>query len=264
MYNLFPLIIILASLAVIIFIIIRKFPALAILDVENMPEEKAAKIKEKIIGERLRRDWRHFEYRWRELLAVKETFGNAWKKWWKKLEARRQHYRQEKKLQSASPAVRIEHLLRQAKDFFKNADDKALAEAEKKLIEVIRLDAKNLTAFMELGKVYYQGRKFSEAKQTFLYALKLLELQDDKNKEAEVNFMLSDINKNLGNIDEARENVLESLKIEPNNPRYLDMLLELCIMKKDKDFARNIYTHLATVNPDNQKLAQWQEEIDKL
>ena len=40
MYNIIPLVLILISLSIIIVIVVKKFPALANLDVENIPKEK--------------------------------------------------------------------------------------------------------------------------------------------------------------------------------------------------------------------------------
>jgi hypothetical protein len=56
MYNIIPLIIICFSLLIILVIVVRKFPALANLDVANMPAEKEARFKEKIISSRLHRN----------------------------------------------------------------------------------------------------------------------------------------------------------------------------------------------------------------
>ena len=57
MLNIVVWTLVILSLAVILFIIIRKFPALAILNVDNIPGEKEAKFKEKIIRQRVERDF---------------------------------------------------------------------------------------------------------------------------------------------------------------------------------------------------------------
>jgi hypothetical protein len=57
MYNIIPLILILLSLGIMAIIIVRKFPALANLDVDNIPAEKEAKFKEQIISNRLKRSF---------------------------------------------------------------------------------------------------------------------------------------------------------------------------------------------------------------
>ena len=51
MYALLPLLLIFFSFVVIIFIIVRKFPQLTLLDVENIPEVKEEK----------KRNWRFFK-----------------------------------------------------------------------------------------------------------------------------------------------------------------------------------------------------------
>ena len=56
MYNIIPLLLILISLSVIIVIVARKFTVLANLDVANIPAEKEAKFKERIISNRLKRN----------------------------------------------------------------------------------------------------------------------------------------------------------------------------------------------------------------
>jgi hypothetical protein len=59
-------------------------------------------------------------------------------------------------------------------------------------------------------------------------------------------------------------NARKALEIEPNNPRYLDTILEISIIKKDKVLANETYKRLKEVNPENQKLAEIKEEIAEL
>jgi hypothetical protein len=55
MYNIIPLILICVSLFIILIVVVRKFSALANLDVENMPAEKEARFKEQIITGRMQK-----------------------------------------------------------------------------------------------------------------------------------------------------------------------------------------------------------------
>jgi len=91
-----------------------------------------------------------------------------------------------------------------------------------------------------------------------------LEYINDKTKEAEVNYLLSQVNKSLNEFDEAINNLSQALNNEPNNPRYLDSLLELGIMKKDKNLAEETLKKMAEVNPENQKLGEWENKIKEL
>src|SRR3989338_8333918 len=55
MYNIIPFIIIVFSLMVILFIIVRKFPMLSSIDVESTLKDRQTKLHEKIIIDRIRR-----------------------------------------------------------------------------------------------------------------------------------------------------------------------------------------------------------------
>lgn len=264
MYNIIPLLLILISLIIIIIIVVRKFPQLAILDVENMPSEKAEKIKEKIIKSRLERDFT----KWNVMAAkFSQSLGqrlNFFSNWLERLRELREKHQEEKKIAKISLEEKIELFLGQARELVKKEDLESLTEAEAKLIEIVSLDQKYLPAFIELGEVYAKLKKNAEAKQTFIYALRLLELKNDPKAEAEINYQLSLANENLDNLDEARDNIIESLKIEPNNPRYLNILLDLAIMQKDKTLAQETLDRLSEVNPENQKLGEWQELVNSL
>ena len=264
MYNIIPLLLILLSLIVIIAIIVRKFPQLAILDVENMPSEKAEKIKEKIIKNRLGRDFTKWNTRiiafWQTAAKSLNFLGN----WLEKLKDLKEKRQEAKKLSQISVSEKIELFLNQARELVKKEDLESLTEAETKLIEIASLDQKYFPAFVELGEVYAKLKKYTEAKQTFIYVLRLLELKNDSKAEAEINYQLSLANENLSNLDEARDNIIESLRIEPNHPRYLNTLLDLAIMQKDKTLAQEALDRLSEVNPDNQKLGEWQGLIDNL
>ena len=264
MYDIIPFILILISLIIIIVIIVRKFPQLAILDVENMPSEKAEKIKERIIKNRLDRDFTKWNVRLVDLWAKTAKRLNFFSNWLEKLKELKEKRQEDKKLSGITQEEKIKLFLEQAQELAKKEDAESLAEAESKLIEIVSLDQKYLPAFIELGEVYAKLKKHAEAKQTFIYALRLLELKNDPKAEAEINYQLSLANENLDNLDEARDNIIESLKIEPNHPRYLNTLLDLAIMQKDKNLAQETLDRLSEVNPDNQKLGEWQVVVDSL
>ncbi len=264
MYDIIPLILILISLIIIIVIIVRKFPQLAILDVENMPSEKEGKIKEQIIKSRLERDFTKWNVRVADFLKAAGKRLNFFSAWLERLKELKEKRQEEKKLSQISQEEKIRLFMDQAQELVKKEDQESLSEAEAKLIEIVSLDQKYLPAFIELGEVYAKLKKYAEAKQTFIYALRLLELKNDPKTEAEINYQLSLANENLDNLDEARDNIIESLRIEPNHPRYLNTLLDLAIMQKDKALAQETLDRLVEVNSENQKIGEWQATIDNL
>ncbi len=264
MYNIWPIVIISISFLVIIFIISRHFSALAVLDVDNIPEEKEGRIKEKIIRERIRRRFVYFDKFFNEILNF---FDNIFEYFHLKLDSLKQKQKEEKDdkmLSKISSGERMKILLSQAKSLTESDD---WVGAEKKLIEVISLDDKNFMAFWELGEVYCSQEKWQEARQTLLYALKLADVCVDKIASRDVsslNYSLALINKELNDIEGAFLNVRKALQFESNNPRYLDLILDLCIIKKDKELSFEYLNKIKEVNPENNNIPDWQESVDKL
>lgn len=261
MPTIISLILIVVCLIIILLIVIKKFPALAILDVNNIPGEKETQFKDKIMKARLERDLA----RWGNFFMKLKNFYERRFGFLKHLQARLKtladHYKKSKKLTFSERQERVQVLLNESSDDLKNED---LNQAEEKLIEVIRLDNQNLKAFRELGDVYYLSKKYHEAKQTFEYALKLaVSLKADKD-QPEINFILAEINQDLDNLDAALNYVREALEFEANNPRYLDLLLELSIIKKDRSLAQETLNKLEAVNPENNKLNDWRSRIEAL
>jgi tetratricopeptide (TPR) repeat protein len=256
------------SLLVVIFIIIRKFPAMAILNVDNIPGEKEARFKEQIIRQRLERDFSEFGL---GMLRFRRRFGsffsNLLKNHHQRLIKARDDLRRQKKLSFTEKRERIASLFMQAKDAMSldNYED-----AEKKLIEIISLDAKRLSAFLELGESYRLRKNFKDAKETLAHALKLAQQlsRDPEMLEgivmAEIRFSLAWVCFELGLMDEALEYTRQALDAEPNNPRYLDLILDLSIMRKDKKLALESWKKLAAANPENNKLPELRAKIDDL
>lgn len=261
MDNLWPIILISISLLVIIFIVIRHFPALAVLDADNIPEEKEQQIKEKIIKNRMARK---FSFLNKFFGTIADWFNKLSNVFWSKLndlQKIQKKQQEDRSLLGASLEEKNKILFSQADEFIKQEN---FEEAEKKLIEIISLDDKNFLAFLELGEVYHSEGKWQEAKQTLLYAGKLAEIFPQKvtgSEVANLNYSLALINKELNDLDGAIDNLYKSLDIDQNNPRYLDLMLDLCIIKKDKGLALRFLDKIKEVNPDNNNISKWEEEV---
>ena len=288
MYNLISLILILLSLSIIIVLVVRKFPMLSSLDVENMPAEKEAKFKERILSGRLKRSFFKWWVKINKLWQPSSQFIANFFQWaLNKLN----ELKTEKKPAAASQdrQEKINQLFQEAEEAKKQADEVA---AEKKLIEIIGLDSKNIRAFKELGRFYFEQGNFEEAKQTFEHILKLkqddediydslaqiakekgdlnlareeyLRLLEINKQSAQTYFNLALVYQAMGNIKEAIAKLKKALKIEPNNPRYLDTMIEISIINKDKFLALDAFKKLVKVNPENQKIKEFKKQIDLL
>jgi tetratricopeptide (TPR) repeat protein len=278
MFNIIPLVLILFSLGIIILIVVRKFSVLANLDIDTIQAEKEAKFKEQIISNRLKRGFVKWSSRGkRATLPVKNGIGNLFKWSHQKLVEVKKSYTSEEKVEPADIEARTERLFSEAEDLIKSEN---YSEAEQKYIDIIGLDPKNIKAFRRLGKLYFEEKNFGEAIQTFEHALKLLDdtenvtgvqATDDSLNEGEtklatqsasIHFNIALTQKATQEIDQAIAAIKKALRLEPNNPRYLDTMLELCIMNKDKILALDAYDKLEKVNPDNKKLEDFKEQID--
>jgi len=261
-------ILIIIALAVLLIIVVKKFPALAILNVSDLPGEKEAKFKDRIIKTRVQRD----------LAVVGGFFGRIWLFVTKRLAATlkerqaqlkkiRTNYRASLKMSWLDKQKKIRELSALAKEALKKEDESG---SEEKLLEIVSLDQKNLEAFFELGSLYERQKKWPEARETYEYALKLARQPREESgisgdiTAQEIYFSLSGVEKETDDLAAALENIREALELEPNNPRYLDLILDLSIMRKDKELAQESWEKLASVNPENQKLAEWQAKIDQM
>ena len=300
-FNLIPLIIILVALGVVVVICVRKFPDVANLDVDRLPEDKIAKTKQKLIEERFKRVIEKTRGRFG---FVVQPLMNAWdgaQSWFRKkvgtskaflLKAEKTYApckNKESVVAPAEKADRVERILADADAYFEAG---SYTDAEHKYLEVVRLDQNNSMAYRGLGKVYMKNGAYDDAIKTFEFLLKLTP-QDDTgyvklgktavlagndeqaaryyeqalamNAEVPVrHFELAGIYKELGLLDKARAEGKRALAFEPANPRYLDGLLEISIMKGIKKESMELYKRLRLVNPENKKLDEFKERLDTL
>ena len=97
------------------------------------------------------------------------------------------------------------------------------------------------------------------------------ELEADTLSQLDVDHKISVYYEELGQVYEvmgkdhkALDAYLKATSIDPNNPKYLDKLLEISLKIKDRDLAKDALNNLRKINPDNAKLPVWQEAIEKL
>lgn len=290
MYNIIPLLLILISLSLIIVVIVRKFSILANLDIANIPAEKEARFKERIISNRLRRNLVKILAKLNRLvMPLARGVGRFFKASLHRLDQLKHNYLAKETEPPVDTEEKISRLFNQAEEFRRRDD---LVAAENKYIEIIGLDSKNFKAFKELGRVYFEKKQYDEAKQTFEHVLKLKQDDEDiydnlariaqetgnlnearndylksiniNKQNAQTYFSLAGVYQAMGKFREALSSLKKSLKIEPANPKYLDMMVEISIIIKDKALALDAYKKLFKTNPENNKIAEFKKQIDEL
>lgn len=255
------------SILIIFKIISKKFTTLALLDLDYLPGRKEAKFKNQIITKRLDRDIDKVEGffgKFKEFFN--HRFGTFLQQFHLRLERSKEQYQKQKKLTLNERQEKISSWFSEAKEAIKKDD---LDKAEELLISIINLNNRYLPAFIELGDVYFESRKYLEAKQTFVHVLKVLSKKtindfSDYRSKKELFFSLANVNKYLNNLDEAIDNLQDALDLERNNPRYLDLILELSILNKDYAVAENSLRRLEESNPENKKISEFRSRLNNI
>jgi tetratricopeptide (TPR) repeat protein len=262
MHNIVPLFFIFAGLTAIAVIIGRKFSALANLDVDSIPEEKEARFKEQIAGKRIKK----FLFGWGgkaggRFKRLYNRSGGVLAKTTDRLEQLKKEYAKEVENEKRSEEERVVDAFQRLEKLDPKED---FDKYESNLIEIIGLDSKNIQAFEWLADLYFDNKRYKEAEQTYEHLLKLLETSEDDNKRAEIYFDLALVAKEKNKTAKALKNTQKALKMTPNNPRFLDTMIEISIINKDKTLAKSAYDKLAEVNPENRKLEEWKEKIKEM
>lgn len=302
MYALF-IILGIIGIAGIVWIVSRKFLSLSLIDVEkNAP--KAKKLKNAIIASRFHRLLQEKGKKPKETFKnisarIKQSFDRAMDKLLE-IESKTEKAVIAKtgsaKPEKAKPAVKtnkaeskIFDLLEEARRSSKGDNWK---QAEGKYIEVIKIDSKNKDAYRGLAQLYLDNNKNAEARQILEFLLKLgaedaetyinfanLAWEEDSLDEAKIYYLkalsldgskviarvnLGLVFSELGDKESAMQQFRAAFELEPNNPRYLDLLLESSIKVGDKDLARKALQNLKEVNPENQKIDDFKKRINEM
>lgn len=293
-YSIIPFLLILIPLAVIVIVIVRKWPQLALMDVENLPEVKVEKKKREVLK--------------RRAVVEADKARQAWRKWWQpilaKLKQQQQIFRgyvskierrllaEQRKRRPPRPvtaaAKRDAHSVVQEAD--RLSEQHELEAAEKKYLAAIRLHPKNADAYRGLAAVYVEQQQLEQARETYQFVLqlnprdgeaimKLAELAEAAGDTktaieyyqkavllddhyAQRFAKLAELLWKMEEPETALEAARQAVELEPENPKFLDLWAEISILSGHKDEAEAAYQRLRMVNPENQKLAAFRERIE--
>lgn len=273
---LFPAVIILLAIAVVAAVIIRHFPQAAAIDVDSLPAEQEAAMKAALMERRLKRKIMDFKNKllplWRKTKKGTVLF---WKNFHGRVSQLEQRYRRKPDNMSASEQADVKQKIRLLLEQAHNMEqEEKWSDTEQKYIEILSWDPKNLEAYLGLGKIYISKKEFKSAKQTFVHLLKLLQVEKSgEDTGPSFSSPLTEVQiteayfdyvvclQVLEEIDEAVEEMKLVVGRDANNPKYLDKLVELAILQKDRSAAFEALKMLREVNPENQKINGFEEQI---
>jgi tetratricopeptide (TPR) repeat protein len=294
------IIFIVITLAALVFVglfFVRHATELAAVNLQVLPEEKNKEIKTEITEKRLKRKFHNAtkkisgDY----LIPLGSFLAARIQKIYHKTIDLERYYKREVKRSSALNLANddlLNHIKEKLAAGLELLKQEKFKEAEDVLIEVISLDAKNIEAYLGLAKVYGATEKPEQAKEVYNFILRI----NSQNSEALAG--LAEIEMKENNWAGAREvyekiikagtdrpeyccdygYVLEKLNdhknalmmyqkavdLKPNDPRYLDYLLEESILNKKKYLAYKVFEQLKEANPENQKLDEFKKRIEEI
>ena len=294
MFDIALIVLIVLSLAFIIWMIVKKFSRLININVDNLPEVKIQRQKDAILKNRLARSWLGIFDKFKDLFSpAKGKLKGSLKQYYKKLKNIEKDIRRrgfEKLSSSVDRSQAIDEILTSAKQHINNEE---YAQAEEVTLDAIGIDQHNIEAYKLLAEIYRLKKEYTQAKETLEYLLKLTHTEDP-----DVYYSLADIAKERGNLKQAEEDYIKSISLSddnhlyllslaevymdleeeekaletaqkallliPNSPKILDFLINISIIMSDKELAFDYLDKLKEVNPENQKIANFIERIDNL
>ncbi len=281
-------IIIVISASYLAYVIIKKFPDLKNLDITSMPNAKQGAIKVKILEAKLQRSGDNFKKKFNKLVTPKfKSMSSSFLKLKEKVSAMEAHYKLKGEVNKEKPAQSVEEIVEEGRQLMGKEE---FVAAEKKLIEAISTDKKNVKAYEALGELYFDNKCFDQAEEIYKYLIRLYILatvpakkrghfKNGKLQEIETELLnsleidpkvaayycdLAKVYEMLDNKEKALDSYMKANAIEPNNPKYLDKIIDLAVKLKDKDLAKQMFYHLKKINPENGKLEELQFTIEKI
>lgn len=264
-------------------IFIRKAPLVAAIDVGLQREPQQEK-KQRLIERRLTRKFLSW---WAPTAEVVRPAGRRLATWWGWLHRHLKDLEHEYRVRSLPVFLdrrqkhkvqnEIAAILKQASAC---VDEGEYSAAEEKCLQAIRLNPRCIPAFEQLGALYRRRHEYQHAKEVYEFLLKLVGEDDDEGELvdrpggsssapssvvlADYHLYAADALIHLANQKMAWPHAETALHHEPNNPRVLDAYIEISLQCGKKGFAAAAIAKVKETNPDNAKIADWEQRAAAL
>lgn len=245
----------LLSLAGIVALFIKKLPQMKLLNTDSLNALSSNKKKQDIMLRRMERasSTAFNKLNSKVISPGVAIFQDGFRRFAGRLTALERRMQEKKKRQEH--IINPEALSEQIAEAKRFLDERKFDLAEKKLISIIGIDSRSISAYELLGKLYIEQRNYELAEETLRFLIKLA--PDD----ASVNAYLGEVLEIQGKLQEAFEQYKKATNISQKNPKYLDFYISSAIKLDKTDEAREGLSKLRAVNPENSKIEQFEEAI---
>ena len=247
------------SFLILLYFFVRKYSQLRMLSPDSAIDVRDKKKKKEIIRGRLERaSGAYLKYAQNTLIApVGRVMQNMVRGMAGRLKAAENIYKEKQKIQQAKD-ITPQQILAWVEEGRVLVREEEYEKAEKKLIEVIGLDARCVEAYELLGQIYLRRKDYQLAEETFQFLLKLAP------KDASVQAYMGEVLEAKGRTGDALPFYEKAVELSPRNPRYLDFFISASIDQKNVDLAEKGLLLLKDANPENQKISGFEEKIKTL
>ncbi|MBI2551861.1 hypothetical protein HYW17_00980 [Candidatus Uhrbacteria bacterium] len=242
----------LVALGVMAWVVVPKLSLLSSLQIEESPRERWRRLKKHIVISRMIRKVKEQSTELEKRIFNKERrarFRFRIESAIAKLRKLEENYREQTK------DHKIVMLLKKAAEQLEDNSE----SAEEKFLEVVRLDPHNLEAYEGLLQIYLTRKKLAEASEIVDFLKKI-----NPASVGRYSFDLAKLLLEGGEFKKARKYGEQALKDEPENPKYLDFLIEVAILGGKRGEAQQHVDRLREVNPENAKIVEFESRIGAL
>jgi len=192
---------------------------------------------------------------------------------------------------TVAPSVkdRIKVLLDEARSL---ARDLKWADAERRYLEVLGTDARNVDAYKGLGTIYLKQKLYPQARETFEYLVKskkaddiafaaLAEIEEangnltaaeaNRRSAIEVRPRLANRHAELADFYLAHDQATKAWpyakranELDPKSAKYLELSLEVAILLGDRNEAKRRYDKLRLLSEDHPRLQSLKDRIEAI
>lgn len=259
-------------------IIVRKMKFVASIDTENVPKHQQEKVKKELETDRLLRKFsKAAGWSGKYVKPVFAKVHDATAQQFQRLmQVERKIALKIAKKQRNGSGVQTEKRLVQLEEQAQAAiEQKDFKSAEQKFIEMISMDPGSLELYKRLGDLYMDMQEYAQAKEAYQFIIdkeekkigKKITRDDDVASASAMATRYFDLSQAMMALErwaDALPVLEEALRLEPNNPKYLDQLITVTIKLGNADAARSALQRLEEANPENNKIADFKVLIDEM
>ncbi|MBI2633351.1 MAG: hypothetical protein HYW78_03085 [Parcubacteria group bacterium] len=278
MMEIFPLIILIGSAVALIAIVIKKIFDITHEDIERFEEDHAVTIKKVLAEAQLKRAAGHavdsvrnkFSFIGLFFAFQTKKIESFFQRSIARLQEKEKHYL----LKDDNGREELFKKLYEEGEVF--LAGKNYVSAEKSFLEALKIYPKKIDLYKKLFIVYNGMRKFFEARECLLVVLRVARKQVDRPEAYHLTanearqefssllFTLSQFYNDFGKPQRALYFAKQLLASDSRNPKYLDFIIDLYILTKNKKAAYETIQIMQEINPENAKLTAWSDAVKKM